>query len=61
MMRRGAAPKPDIHVYQVDINAVSCKIKPFERGICCNCGQDRGETLVCDGCGWYDPMTRPPQ
>jgi hypothetical protein len=28
-----------------------------QRGFCFNCGEDRGPTLVCQSCGWVDPLT----
>jgi hypothetical protein len=29
----------------------------YPRGFCTNCGNDRGETIVCKSCGWVDPPT----
>lgn len=26
--------------------------------LCTNCGTKMGESLVCPGCGWVDPMTK---
>jgi len=33
------------------------KIIAYPRGYCTNCGEDRGENLKCNGCGWVDPPT----
>lgn len=27
------------------------------RGYCFNCNMDRGPTIVCQNCGWKDPLT----